>query len=65
MFKLNCSAQDVAGRYHNICIIGVFDHPVTRGHHRQKNILFTDKRLIANNRLIIMTACIITKSSVV
>jgi len=35
MFKLNCSAQDVAARYHNICIIGVFDHPVTRGHRWQ------------------------------
>jgi len=35
MFKLNYSAQDVAGRYHNICIIGVFDHPVTRSHRRQ------------------------------
>ena len=25
MFKLNCSAQHVAGRYHNICIIGVLN----------------------------------------
>jgi len=35
LFLCAQSAQDVAGRYHNICIIGVFDHPVTRGHRRQ------------------------------
>jgi len=29
MFKLNYSALDVAGRYHNVCIIDIFDHPIS------------------------------------